>query len=1290
MPLDESLLRDEPSGFDESLLRDEEGPELTSLRPVLQTEPFTISTPPESEMPGIGNWERAFSPYQPPSISAPPLLGFGERLAQRAERAVRSPEERIIEERAALGMGDMSEKAISQTVPKETARRLGVVPFGEIQAPRISAEQIEKLGVPGIVAKPAAAIEQTAAGLADFMTSAEGIMTLISGGIAGAGKASPALARLAGAAESSPELKAALEAARAGKGLERGVAAAFAADMAKHSPDQLINLTQSLASGDVKGATESFLNAAIQAAVTKHAIKGGGLNASRIREAAEVHGDVRPQPIEGQGQVPPPEGGQRVLAQAPEGIQEVQQGQPLGDITTKGSSEKAQKKEGAIPVAKEPGPVPDEAGPGLTLTPAVEAEGRVFTGMNHADAIVYAAKKGVDALDAEHKFLGSDGKFYNRKEAGAIFEKQTGQKPKFEEGLHSTELEQAGLLKHVEGTKEATPAAVTPEGPAPAVAEGEAVSNELVSNVSPVGAAVGIAPPGTAIAQAVIGRARAIGQGFARLFKSGSSRNVMDQTFDAADTQAVISGQQAAKSLGIGSSKLDREAAMAIVETGGDRARLGQFLSQSGGNERAANAVRHAENNWDRLQPLAQRTRDLLDAQIFNENNHGISTELREDYVPHLYEADVFSGAGRPFIVSGSKIPGSAFKKGRTFDTIFDAIAAGYKPKSLDVAELVEHRIRSGERLVNRKLWSEGLRQVQDPTDGTPLVTDVIRKTRGPGGAVSYDAPPGYTTREIIPGVRIAVHEGYSSYFDALTGTSRISGSLPGKIALGLAGGIKHGLLAFDTFHASRIMQRELFLTGKVAYKKGQTLLEYSDADLNRAVQENLIPQETADWVRQNRPNADLLIKNGLNVGRVQAQIAPDIIRNIKVIGPFNKWVFEKLTRGAIMQSALIELERVSQAKPNVPKEQIARDVARDLNVYFGNLGRQGVFKSRTFLDLSNLVALAPQWVESMARTEVKGAYQAAKGLTVDPILNKTILTGSIGKGFAQGLMAYFVATQLLNLFTRKKFTWDNEEKDHKLDAYIPDVTGKGPGFFISPFAVQAELAHDMIRYSHSEPTKLDAAVRIANNKSSPFLRAGKILITGKDWDRKKIIDNWERAKAAAFALAPTPIPLSTLTREQSPPGSLQKQITASLGFKTEAAPTAKQQIFNLAKDFQKTVDDPKLKHDYEKSLENEFGESDYKKLRDALNAKDEELAGKEYEALLKIKKPEQIIQAIRPFSLDRNYVRHDEPLTGNKVLEHKFVDSLSLEDLKLYDAAKAERMETWRRFQKVLQASNK
>ena len=642
---------------------------------------------------------------------------------------------------------------------------------------------------------------------------------------------------------------------------------------------------------------------------------------------------------------------------------------------------------------------------------------------------------------------------------------------------------------------------------------------------------------------------------FGQIFRSGTNRKVMDQTRDAADNAANIMGQQMGKRVSIGTTPEEDTAASAIVASGFDQTKLGDFLLKAikGKNADAEAGIRLAMKDWNRLVPIARRGQAIFDAQIQREQGAGINTEFHEAYLPGIYDRDLLMGVNRPFVISGTSGGGIAtgFKKGKVYDTPFDAIADGYKPKTLRLSQLVEHRVRVGQKLVNVKDWADSLRTFVDPTNQKPIVESMIRKSRGPGQPGYEVAPPGYSSREIIPGTRIAVHEGYEKLFDALTGRSQIGefevGGVPvGTLALKGAGAIKHGLLLFDTFHASRIFQKQLFLTGEVGYKKGVSLLEYSNADLSRAVANGDITQEMADYARANRPDANALIQNGLNVGRISEGLYSSIIRELPIIGTMNKWVFDKATRGAIMQSGLIEFDRVQRANPGMARDEVARQVARDTNVYFGNLGRQGVFKSQTFLDASRLVALAPQWFEGMVRTEAG----AAKQIAVDPILQRRLKLGTLGKGMAQGLAAYFIGTQLLNLATRHKLTFQNDEKGHKFDAWIPDVTGKSPGFWLSPMSVVAEITHDAIHYSRTEPDAIAAAARILENKASPYVRAGKVLLSGETWDKKKLVGAWERARAAAVALAPTPLPFAGF--QSATPGSVQRQLTASAGVKTE------------------------------------------------------------------------------------------------------------------------------------------
>lgn len=757
--------------------------------------------------------------------------------------------------------------------------------------------------------------------------------------------------------------------------------------------------------------------------------------------------------------------------------------------------------------------------------------------------------------------------------------------------------------------------------------------------------------------------------GFEQLWKGKANREEIAATLDGADTLARNEGRQVYNSLRLDlPNRADREAVYAIVEADSDYHKLGVFVNQArGNNQRAFNAARLAMSDYARLLPFADRVKSILDAQIGMEQARGINTEYREGYVPHIIDTDLLMGTRRPVVLAGrSGGLVSGFKKGRVFDTIYDAIEKGYKPRSIDVAEVIEHRVRAGQSLINRKAWADSMRSMTDPVDHKPIVTDLEHRDYGGARPAEDVAPMGYQTREIA-GQRVAVHEGYTPIIDALTGNSVIAGNLVGKLLLNTEGLIKHGLLLFDTFHASRIFQKEMGLTrGSTGYRKGLSLLEYSDGDLAKAEAAGEITPEMVAYARANRGTADTLMKAGLNVGQIQEALYAHMVRKIPGISTFNNWVFQKLTRGAMLESGIFEVERYMRDNPGMTEAQAAKIVAPELNKLFGNLGRQGIFKSASGRDIARLVFLAPQWVESMAATEVGSVRQAIGSLAH----GKSPIEGTLARSVGQGLLAYIVGTQVLNLATRGYPTWENEEKGHKLDAWIPDVTGKTPGYFLSPLSVVAELTHDAIRYMYSEGTPLKAGWKIVGNKLSPMGRAIDVLRTRKDYKGEPLGSDWEVLQAAGLSLAPTPIPLSPLTRKDNA-GQVQRQITASLGIKTENAPTADSQIHELARSWAQSSDDPKIRMAAERQAKESSAPSDYTALKKALRVEDYDAAKEEYQKLLTTHNAKQIYNSLKPNHL----------VTGKSTTEAQFRDSLTMRQQELYERAREERRKVFQRF---------
>jgi hypothetical protein len=833
-------------------------------------------------------------------------------------------------------------------------------------------------------------------------------------------------------------------------------------------------------------------------------------------------------------------------------------------------------------------------------------------------------------------------------------------------------LRESGTKLATEAVPETTPTidlevppVITPEQPPviPQTAEANATQT------------LGILPAGGPEAQAAIGatatRLDRIRQGFANEFNPANRELKSDitRTLDAADNEARIEGEQVGNSLRLEApTPTDRAAITFIVEANGDRARLQEFLEKvQGKDDRAARAVELAQADWDRLAPIAERVNELHDNQLVYEQEHGIDPGNVEGYVRHAYDMDAMIGRGRPVLLSnpsGGAGVSTSFKKQRTFASYADAIEAGFKPRSFDVADLVQSRVTLGERLVNRQQWARSFEGVKDPLEGRPIVQPLVTQPKG-----TQVAPIGYVQQELMPGIRVAVHEGYKDLFNALLAPSQVRANPVGRVLLNSEAFVKHGMLMFDSFHAGRMLYKELAM-GHTArgHDLGRSLLEYADADLTKAVKQGEITVQAAEWAKANRADAELLTANGLNVGRISDALYKDVVASIpffgKTIHSFNKWVFDKLTRGAMMHSSIIELARLRKARPELGEKELAGLVASNVNTYYGNLGRQGLFKSATFQDLARIAFLAPQWVEGMARTEA-GAMKQLGEVPVDLLKGKGLTVGPLAKGVGTGVVAAFVANQLINMATRGQPTWANEEHGHQLDAWIPDVTGDSPGFFLSPLSVFAELTHDAIRYYENDPHALKTVARILSNKLSPVARAEEVLRTGKDWQGRTLDDSWERIKEAGKALAPAPIPLQPLMpwQRSAPPGSLQRQLFGSAGIKIEPAPSADSQLYRLATRFKEA-----------KGIKEPPNEpSEYRDLNNALRKQDWKGAKEAYDKLVE-GKTEQTV---------RNHYREmtSQLYTGKRALEAEFRSHLSDSEQVLFEKAREERAELRDRF---------
>ena len=272
-------------------------------------------------------------------------------------------------------------------------------------------------------------------------------------------------------------------------------------------------------------------------------------------------------------------------------------------------------------------------------------------------------------------------------------------------------------------------------------------------------------------------------------------------------------------------------------------------------------------------------------------------------------------------------------------------------------------------------------------------------------------------------------------------------------------------------------------------------------------------------------------------------------------------------------QAFTVAAERNAKRFPELGQAEIDRRSAREVNEFFGNLGSQGLFKSKTMQDAARMIGFAPQWTESQIRAEARGYGQAARAGT-DALQRKGFRVGTVAQAMAGTALASLVASQALNLFTRGKPTWQNEEEGHKWDAWLPG----GPhnrGFWFSPLEIAAEYAHQMGKHMAEGEGVLDSVAHVAANKLSGPARAVKDLVTSQDYAGRAFNSMRERLTAAATDALPFPIPFSGMLAKdaKSPtgyglnrqPGSLEKQGLGMAGLKVDSAASPRSQMYQLA-----------------------------------------------------------------------------------------------------------------------------
>jgi hypothetical protein len=732
--------------------------------------------------------------------------------------------------------------------------------------------------------------------------------------------------------------------------------------------------------------------------------------------------------------------------------------------------------------------------------------------------------------------------------------------------------------------------------------------------------------------------------------------------------------------------KTGMDKADAMIKNGGwSERRQGRAWKRAA--EKLKSELEFAKAQWNNpmLRDTALQMRKEFDNQFDFEVAKGFSLKYDENYNAGRYDGEYFTDDGVWF--HGRRVLGGQWRAPKMFQTYYHAIEQGsYLPLTRDGSAIVGNRVGQGMRKIDRMDWLAGLEDYKDPVSGKPMV-------RSPkfDQATGVYLPPDADYELVHPfGSKkpIAVLAGADArLMENITAPSWFDRNTTAANYLAVSQYMKHTVLLGDFFHLARVGYYAGAISGaKARMVPAWAALHIRESDIPYSVKKGIISQKTADYLLEKLPFnnggrpqvvsrvrlAKMFSQAGFNVNRIQDALYKDLVRNIPIIGDYNKFLFDKLTPGLMMDSAINEFQRISRATPDADSAVVMRKIAKDLNYFFGSIGRQGWVKSATAQDGWRLVGLAPQWFEGLVKKEVSPARWLMSGGTQHATATRAMV---------RGLAAMFVLTQVVNLITRKKPTWENEEKDHKWDADFG-------GVWVSPLSVFNELTHDILRLSETKPKVWDAIKQVGENKLGFYGRVGIVLATDRSPSGEYITTTPGILKSAAGQLLPVPISFgkvaqaagSFLTHGRVPPlepGQLQRQVMSTFGIKGQVARQSIDSIQHQATVFAQ-------QHGFQPDVV-ELQATDqpsYSKLRHAIFIGDQHGAQALMQQLLKSHTPAQITRAMSMWAR--------RPFTGSRKAEHLFVNSLDDDGRDLYTKAQQQRAGIYQQYVGFLESNER
>lgn len=727
-------------------------------------------------------------------------------------------------------------------------------------------------------------------------------------------------------------------------------------------------------------------------------------------------------------------------------------------------------------------------------------------------------------------------------------------------------------------------------------------------------------------------------------------------------------------------SKARREAISIYREAGGDSTVLAKQMAQA-----KSSWFRKAAQDAQKLTPkevaAAGDVASAFDTMEQRGLANGVLKNHRDNYIPHVWKLE---NPGTGFGVRSLK-KRFKFAKARTFNTFFEGDQAGFKPRTLDVADLVPGYIAEMDRVISDRQFVDSLVGLKGK-DGNPLVIPRGRISTivDPEGNPTFMARPDaqnlafdakdepidqskYRVMQDQPALRswrwkgkdaegnpmfmegdLALSPEAYRRVKAMMGQSGIrnwyrdvegSMQIPKAIVRGLdiaQSALKREMFGLlPPFH--QVQEGWHGIGHRINPFFGLEDFAAASPKVQDAITHGLmlLPDKTSGYQYFEGVGAhDTLITRGMRkIGKPGRALAD-------VVDGYQQYVFGSyIPRLKYSTYESILSRNLGRFKDELAKGEVSEaDVkllsGQQTNAAYGHLNYALLDRDPTFQHFLQLGLLAPDFLEARGRF----VAQAAKAI-------------SSKQGSEQlKAIAILAAVQATSAYTMAQLTGGEWDGSHPFEFVLNNRR----------YTLRS-VPEDLMRLATDTRAFISARV-------NPTLQTVDQMRTGINYRGEKVsfLDTVEEFLAKYIPLTARSLPgLRDLTEtSRNSPLTPLEQYAGSAGLKiSRYSPIS--ETYKLADQWMKDQGKP--------SDTGTYPVSKYQQLRYALEDGDEDRAGVEYDKLLAGTTPEKLRQGFNESIL--------HPFTGTKKSDADFADSLSPQDRAIYDLAVEKRKDMQQKF---------